>query len=290
MNARKFLCTIACLAILLTSKLMAQGPYPMPEQVESFKNTTLLVIADGSDVAFDARLRKAVQDNWTLTEFRFIDSREFEREKSNPAKSFLTSATIKFDRDVEDNSYQFMYILLSHPTGDLSEMPVIAQVPFIGTGITSSNHLHKTDMLVKFLQKHATDVVESNGNKRFRKLNYLNKGIRELENKTLVVTESQIHEDYRDEESFAKVYKYPWKMVADDELPQIISEEEENTVVLHIVAADDDATSGRCFKMIIEPATGNAFFYKTHKINEKRPPVFLKRDFRNIRWAPIHWL
>lgn len=268
----------------------AQGPYPTSQQVKEFANSKLLVIANSGDVAFDARLRKAVQEFWKITEYKFIDGKEFEKEKTNPANSFLTTASIQFDRDADDNSYQFIYILLPHPTGQISEMPVVAQAPFQSSTIGSSKNLHKTGMLVKFLQNYAEDVIDSDGHKRYRKLKFLNKSIKELKGKTLVFAESQVDSVLRDDENFDKVYKNEWRMVSEDELEKVISEAKEDEVVLHSVASNDDRESGRCFKMIIEPSTGKAYYYKTHKINNKRPPVFLKRDFRKIRWYPFHWL
>ena len=211
-------------------------------------------------------------------------------QKSNPSYSFLTTLQVQFDRDPEEHVYHFLYVMLSHPTADLQEMPVIAQVPFLGSTLTSSSHLHKTEMLVKFLQAYTTKVVTSNGDKKFRKLNHLNKGIKQLKDKTLIVSEDQIDQSLRDEELLKKAYNHKIKLVSSDELVDIMGKAEKGNVFLHLVAPDEDATSGQCFKMIIEPATGEAYLYKRHKISNTRPPVFLKRDFRQIRWYPIHWI
>ncbi|MFP4555917.1 MAG: hypothetical protein ACLFNU_03505 [Bacteroidales bacterium] len=287
---RGFLIVVSIISLLVPFILKAQGTYPTTQQIAQFAESKLLVVANSSDVAFNARLRKAVQEHWNITEFKFVEGKEFEAESTNPEFSFLTTASVQFDRDPDANSYQFMYILLPHPTGDITEMPVIAQVPFQSSPVESSNHLHKTGMLIKFLQKHAEDVINSKGHKKYRKLKFLNRNIKELKGKTFVFAESQIDSSLRDEELFDKVYKNDWRMVSDDELVKVISEAKENDVVIHTVASNDDAEAGKCFKMIIEPSSGKAYFYKSHKINEKRPPVFLKRDFRKIRWYPFHWL
>lgn len=283
---------ISIISIVLLSQLLvsAQGPYPTADQIKGFRNTTLLVVLDGRDVAFDAYLKDAINKHWNISEFKFVDTEEFDAQKSNPNYSFLATLQVQFDRDPEEHVYHFLYVLLSHPTADLQEMPVIAQVPFLGSTLTSSSHLHKTEMLVKFIQNYTTQVVASNGDQKYRKLKHLNKGIRKLKSKTLILSEDQIDPSLRDEESLSKAYKHVVKLVSSDNLVDLMGKAEKGNVFIHLVAPDEDATSGQCFKMIIEPATGEAFFYKKHKINSSRPPVFLKRDFRQIRWYPIHWI
>jgi hypothetical protein len=269
---------------------MAQGPFANPDQVKAFTKTKLLVVLDGHDVAFDAFLKDAVTKHWSISEFEFVDGQRFSQEKANPNFSFLVTLQIQFDNDPQENIYHYLHVLLSHPTGDIKDMPVLAQLPFLGSTLTSSSHLHKTEMLVKFLQEYASNVVTNNGSAKYKKLNHLNKSIKALNGKTLVVAESQIDHALRSEELLKSVYKHNVQLVTDDELAEVINNAEKGIVVLHIVAPDLDANSGRCFKMIIEPATGEAFFYKTHKISSSRPPVMLRNDFRKIRWYPFHWL
>ncbi len=278
------------ITLLFATSLLAQGPYPTPDQVAKFTSTKLLVVIDGRDVAFDALLRDAITKHWTLTDFDFVDGETFSREKTNPNYSFLVTLQVQFDKDLQENTYNFLYLLLSHASGDIQTMPVLAQVPISGSTFTSSNHLHKATMLVKFIQNYASDVVASKGSKRLRKLSHLNKGIKELKGKTLYFSKSQIMPSVEEEKDQLSLYKHNQKIVTDDELLSIVSNAEKDAVVFHIVAPDDEATSGKCFKMIIEPATGVGYFYKTHSISDTKPPLILKRDFRNIRWYPLHFL
>jgi hypothetical protein len=269
---------------------LAQGPFPTPERAKTFTKTKLLVVLDSRDIAFDAFLKDAVSKHWNFTPFEFIDSDRFEKEKSNPEFSFLVTLQIVFENDLEGNVYNYLNVLLSHPTGDLKEMPVLAQIPFLGSSLTNINNFHKTEMFVKFLQDYTRKVVDNNGDSKLKNLSHLNKSIKKLSGKTLFVSKSQIDSRLRSDELLKKVYKHNVQIVSDEELAEIIGSAEKGNVVLHIVAPEEDAVSGRCFKMIIEPATGEGFFYKTHRISANRPPVMLKGDFRKIRWYPFHWL
>lgn len=288
MSWKKF--TVIIAIALLAKAVGAQGPYATSEQVSAFSNTKLLVVMDGRDVAFDAMLKNAIEKHWQINDYELINSDRFNEAKTNPEYSFLITLQTEFDNDPHGHTYNFMYLMLSHPTGDIQEMPVIARIPFVGSTLTSSNELHKTEMLVKFIQSYATDVVKSEGSKRLHKLNHLNKRIKDLKGKALYFSESQVAFSMAEGKDFGKIYKNYHRVVTNEELVDIVKKAEKDVVVFHIVAPGPDATSGKCFKMIIEPATGKGYFYKTQSISEKKPPLILKRDFRNIRWYPIHWL
>jgi hypothetical protein len=281
---------VALMLLLGFQSVLAQGPFPTPEKIRTFAKTKLLVVLDSRDIAFDAFLKNAVSKHWNLSDFEFVDSERFEKEKSNPDFSFLVTLQIKFENDPEGNVYNYLNVLFSHPTGDLKEMPVLAQVPFQGSSLAGGNNFHKTEMLVKFLHNYTSKIIASNGDASFKRLSHLNKSMKKLSGKTLFVTKEQLDFRLRSETLLKNVYKHNVQIVSEDELVDIVSAAQKGNVVLHIVAPEEDAVSGRCFKMIIEPATGDGYFYKTHRITPTRAAVMLKNDFRKIRWYPIHWL
>ncbi|PKP37811.1 MAG: hypothetical protein CVT98_05650, partial [Bacteroidetes bacterium HGW-Bacteroidetes-15] len=203
----KLFVVIILWCVLFSSYLKAQQSYPLPSEIESFANTTLLVVLDGRDISFDAFLKDAISNHWKLTEYLIVDSERFNAEKGNPEYSFLVTLQIQFENDPENNIYHYLQILLSHQTADIQNMPVIMQIPFVGSTFTSSPYLHKTDMIVKFLHNYATNMVNSKQGNKYGNLKKLNSGIKELKGKTLMLSESQIDLELRDVDVLRKVYK-----------------------------------------------------------------------------------
>ncbi|MBN1989997.1 MAG: hypothetical protein JW783_11410 [Bacteroidales bacterium] len=274
---------------MLPATLCAQGTVPSQQQIANFAKTTTLVVLDGRDMAFDAMLSEAVKKNWTLTPFELISSERFEQEKTNTNYSFLLLTQTTFDKDKIETTYNFFNLVLAHPTGDISEMPVLAHMPFSGARLTSSNNIYKTGAVLKAIQCQARKATIA-PDKYTGKLSTANNYIKELKGKTLIVSASQLQEGIGTEEAFGKLYKNTFKIVSNEELEQAVLNPESKTVFLHLVAPEEEAAQGRCYKMLIDAYSGEVHYSKMHRISATKPCNLLKSDLRKIRWAPFHWL
>lgn len=287
MNSKQTLLTIWLLYISILA--CAQGTNPTPEQLNHFKETTTLVVLDGRDVAFDAMLSESIRKYWKITPYEIINSDRFEKMKSNSAFSFLVLTQSAFNKDKIEYSYNFLNLLLSHPTGDMNNMPVLAYIPYCGSPFTSNEHIYKTGMLLKSIQYQIEQRLDnpksSNG-----KLSSYNRNISKLKNRTLILQKENIEADIADSSTLRKLYKNNLKIASRDEVEKTVLNETEKVVVLHIVKSDDNATAGRCYKMLIDANNGTIYYYNMDMINPSKPGKFLKKDFRKIRWSPFHWI
>ncbi|KAF5075947.1 hypothetical protein DSECCO2_165820 [anaerobic digester metagenome] len=286
---KRIIVVFALTLAMLPATLYAQGTVPSQQQIANFAKTTTLVVLDGRDMAFDAMLSEAVKKNWTLTPFELISSERFEQEKTNTNYSFLLLTQTTFDKDKIETTYNFFNLVLAHPTGDISEMPVLAHMPFSGTTLTSSNTIFKTGAVLKYIQCQARKATIA-PDKYTGKLSTANNYIKNLKGKTLLVSASQLQEDLGTTNVFGKLYKNEFKIVSDEELEQAVLNPESKTVFLHLVAPDEGAEQGRCYKMLIDAYSGEVQYSKMHRISATKPCKLLKSDLRKIRWAPFHWL
>jgi hypothetical protein len=87
-----------------------------------------------------------------------------------------------------------------------------------------------------------------------------------------------------------KLYKSKIRLVSRDEVEQAVIKETESTVILHKVLFEEAATTGRCYKMLIDVNDGTIFYYNMDKVTASKPGTILKKDFRKIRWYPFYWL
>lgn len=264
-----------------------QGVAPTPMQINQFKGTTTLVVLDGRDIAFDAMLSESVKKYWKVTPFEIINSERFEKEKSNTAYSFLVLTQVVFTQDKIELSYNFLNLLLAHPSGDINEMPVIANIPFCGNPFTSSQHIFKTGVLLKTIQYEANQMLQY---PKKGKLSSYNRNIPNLKGKTLLISKDDITTGMADSSLLKKYYKNSIKVVSREEVEKAVINETENIAILHKVLYDDSATTGRCYKMIIDANNGTIYYYNMDRISTSKPGMILKKDFRKIRWYPFHWL
>lgn len=265
----------------------AQGVAPTAEQIKQFKGTTTLILLDGQDIAFDAMLSESVKRIWKVTPYEIINSERFDKEKSNPAYSFLVVTKAVFTKDKVESSYSFLNLLLSHPTGNINDMPVMAYIPFCGAPFTSNLHIYKTGVLLKAIQYQVNQVII---NSKKGKLSSFNRNIPKLNGKTLLLSKDDLSTEMSDPTSLSKLYKNSLKLVSHDDVEKAVINELENTVILHKVLFEEGATSGRCYKMLIDVNDGTIFYYNMDKVSSSKPGLILKKDFRKIRWYPFHWL
>jgi len=267
----------------------AQGVVPTPQQISQFKNTTTLIVLEGRDVAYDAMLTESVKSFWKVTPYEIVNNERFDKEKSNSAYSFLVLTKDAFTKDKVESSYNFINLLLAHPTGNISEMPVMANVPFCGSPFTSNLHIYKTGVLIKSIQYQVNQILQ-NPKKAKGKLTKYNKNIPSLKEKTLLISKDDISPELTDSASIKKLYKNNIMLVSQAEIEKAVIGEAENTVILHKVLSEENATTGRCYKMLIDANNGTIYYYNLDKVSASKPGLILKKDFRKIRWYPFHWL
>jgi len=275
--------------LCITYKVSAQGKVPSIDQINRFKETTTLVVLNGRDVAFDAMLSEAIRKYWTITPYELINSERFERMKSNSAFSFLILTQAVFDNDKNESSYNFLNLLLAHPSGNINEMPVLAFIPFSGDPFTSSQHIYKTGMLIKAIQYQVNQSIQNP--KRIKKrLSVFNRNIPFLKEKTLLIANDDIRSNLADSTILRKKYKSSIKVVSRQEIEKKVISETENFVALHKVLPNDEISTGRCYKMLIDMKTGAIYYYNMTSVSPNTPGKFLKKDFRKIRCYPFYWL
>jgi hypothetical protein len=178
---------------------------------------------------------------------------------------------------------------LAHPTGNINEMPVMAYIPFCGNPFTSSQHIYKTGMLVKAIQYQINQILQ-NSKSKIKSLSSYNRNIPKLKGKTLLITSDDIRPDLVDSTILRKKYKNNIKIVSREEIEKKVISETKNFVALHKVLPNDEATTGRCYKMLIDMKDGTIYYYNMETVTSSTPGKFLNKDFRKIRWYPFYWL
>jgi len=86
--------------LLASPALFAQGPFPTEEQMKAFvESKTLVVLEDDPFSVFNAVIKKAVKEVWTITPYEFVTYDEFRKNKKDPAYSFLMLTSTAFEKD-----------------------------------------------------------------------------------------------------------------------------------------------------------------------------------------------
>ena len=223
-----------------------------------------------------------MRQEWNITDYDFISSKEFDEKRMDPKYSFLIMTRVTFENDKTDAEYRFLHLSLGGDYFRLNQMPDIASVPLAYYNVDEDNYAYKLGILVRFIQKHAMLIKEHPEIVSANVLKHYNDNIREIKDKTLYLLENELARDVNSVARIKKIYPYRIKIVTKEEIEQAIKDREEGVVFLHKVGPEGTKLNARCYKVIVGAGDANFYYFDYHKISDKSPDGFLASDFKKL--------
>jgi hypothetical protein len=274
---------IAVIFIALSRFVIPQNYVPSREDINAFFTTkTLVVLEDNPLLEYNSIIKDVMKQEWNITEYDFISSREFEEKRMDPQYSFIYMAQVTFEADKTDAVYRFLHLSLGGDYFRLNEMPDLAAIPLAYFNVEEENYAYKLAILVRFLQNHAKlihehpEVISANVFKHY------NDNIKDIQDKTLYILENELSPDVNSAARIKKIYPYKFRISTMEEIEQAIEERNPDVVFLHKVGPEGTKLNARCYNVIIGAADANFYYFDFHKISEKSPDGFLESDFKNL--------
>ncbi len=275
--------TITVIFLLFcTVILYCQAPFPDAKEIQQFMASTTCVVLDDGNPAYSALVKRAVKNCWKITPFEFISKSEFENRKSNPSYSFLILTETSFEKDRSASKYNFINLLQGENGTDLNQMPEICAVPLSFAGEDDLEYGYKMELILSFIQKHAS-LISADPSQTGRKyLKYYNKNVPEVTGRTILVREKDLSPLINTIEKIKAIYKHEIKIVTEDAIIKAISEKTPKTLILHLVGPDPESNSGFCFKMLIGTDDNEIYYYSQHLIDKGNPDGLLPADLKRL--------
>jgi hypothetical protein len=271
------------LSLTLCLSVFPQSYVPSKEDVDAFFTTKTLVILENNPLMeYNAIIKKVMQQEWNVTEFDFISTKEFEQKRMDAQYSFIYMSNVRFEADKTDASYRFLHLSLGGDYYRLNEMPDIASVPLAYFDVEEERYAYKLAILVRFLQNHARLIKEHPEIISANVFKHYNDNIKDIREKTLYLLEEELAPSVNSEARIKKVYPYKFKIVSMEEIEQSIKDRDPNIVFLHKVGPEGTKLDARSYKVIIGSADANFYYFDFHKISDKNPDGFLESDFKNL--------
>jgi hypothetical protein len=263
--------------------LSSQSYVPSHEDINAFFTTkTLVVLEKNPLLEYNSIIKKVMNQEWNITEYDFITAAEFEEKRKDPQYSFIYMSQVTFESDKTDAAYRFLHLSLGGDYFRLNEMPDIASVPLAYFNVEEDNYAYKLGILLRFMQQHAILIREKPEIVSANVFKHYNDNIRDIQDKTLYVLESELASEVNSAARIKKVYPYKFKIATKEEIELAIEERNPDVVFLHKVGPEGTKLNARCYKVIIGAADANFYYFDFHKISEKNPDGFLESDFKNL--------
>ncbi|MCF8335056.1 MAG: hypothetical protein K9H65_00510 [Bacteroidales bacterium] len=270
--------------IIFSFSAFAQHEAPTVQELNEFFDTETYIVLDPNPTStYNIKLKEAVKTNWHIGDYEFIERNEFEEKKNNPDNFFLISNLVVFERDKTKVRYRFLSLLKGDGEDDLKEMPSLCAFPLSYRKVDEESWVYKMDVIIRFMQNHVKNMKE-NPDIVDEDLDYYNKNLEDIKDKTLYLIEDELAEDVNTREKIKEYYPYDFKLVTRGEVKQAIKDEREKVVFLHKVGPQGSRYRERCYKILMGAKDAKIYYFDYHIIKKgRRPDGFLKRDFRRIK-------
>lgn len=279
---KKTIFILLCLFAYINSN--AQTVIATPEQIKAYENTKLCIVYDDNIFnAYNNEIEAAVKQNWTQSEYEFIKMSEFKKRRKDPNYSFLIKTKVIFESDRDLTAYTFLSLLLGGRYNSVDDMPTLCSFPLSYYDVDYDKYIYKLGALVLFVQNHMELVMEKPELADKNIVQYYNKNVEEIDNKTLYVLKDELAPEVNTISKIKKIYDGDVKIVEQSEIHKKIKNKNSDALFLHKVGPPKGGNKARCFKLIMGAADGKLYYTNYHKIKTgKRPDGLLKKDFKKL--------
>ena len=266
---------------VLSIGAFANPKLPSKEQVGMFKNSVTCVVTDNGGLLYAALIREAIQEGWTITEFEFINQKEFEKRRFNSKYSFLVIMEGVLDDDPGGVAYDYLSLVLGGPEKNLTNMPQICSFPIAYSGDDDLSYGYVLPSAIKFMQTHARNLESKRFFISLRGLKYYN-GTRSFKGKALLLDKNMMAKDANTDRKIKNEYPYYFKLLETEEIQKELDQNARDLLFVFHVGPDEKSAAGKCFEMIFD-TNGNLYYYNSRKITNDNEDGFNLNDFKHLR-------
>lgn len=271
------------LLLSVSSICQLKIPVPLKSDISSLmKTTTYFVLKNDIFSDFNVALKDAAEKHWTITPYEFIYLSDFENMKKDTDKSFLMINQVYFEKDKSQTLFDFLILTLGGNYKTVNDMPTLCAVPLCYNGALETEYDYKVGLMMKFIQNH---ILICQQNPELNENNiadyYLTK-TGSVKEKTLYLLKEEVAPDIRTKNSFASAYPFNFDYTTREIIKQLVDNDSEGGLVLHVLGPQIKSTLSYCIKIIIDTENGLVYYYDVHKINKNNPAHLLKSDLKKL--------
>ncbi|MFO7935833.1 MAG: hypothetical protein R6U78_17345 [Bacteroidales bacterium] len=265
---------------LVSLNSLAESPLASDVEVALFMNSTTCVVVEEGHMAYSTFVKNAVEKHWTITDYEFIDMKEFEKRRSSSKYSFLMLTEGSYEKDPEGVSYDFISLVLGGPERDVEKMPEICSIPISYTNDQSAQYGYIIPYMIKFMQIHARTLQSRRLFISLCGLKYYNRS-KKFRDKTLLLNKEMMADEVNSLREIRSVYPNYVELLTTAEIEEELSENPDYTLIHYHVGPPSGSAAGRCFEMIFETG-GMLYYYHFRDITNEKEDGFNERDLKRI--------
>lgn len=242
---------------------------------------TKVVIA-GDNSMTDLLFRNAVEESWDISPFEFCSYEEFERIKTDTNYYFLMRIDKMHRKDNGTPAMEYIsYMKGNEKAGkDMEGMPELIALPLFPEDDGSDRIFSYLPAYMHIMQNYIQKIVD--GKIYPSKNGKLHVGIPDRSRVASILFSNEDMAYNPPMQEFERMFRGKARFVLQDQIDNALENAASRTLVSLIVAPGSDSKGAFCYKMLISADSYELFYFKRHRITEKKGPGFLKQDLRDI--------
>jgi len=275
--------TLFTLLICFSISTFAERNLVRPEDIKAFlKSTTYVVLEDNPMSGFNFKMKEAIEKSWSITPYKFITTKEFDKMRQDIDKSFLVLVQMKFDKDKVPAVYNFLCISMGAAVKNITDMPDVCSIPLSYDKVPEDNYIYKLEGLIRFMQNHIKLIDQNPTLIKNNIFDYYNKNTKEIKGKELWVVENDLEKTTRALAQIRKNYNYTVKVVTAETIEKAIAEKNPNVVYLHKVGPEGGRLQARCYKVVMGAGDDQIYYFDYHTVTKSEGDGLLDSDFKKM--------
>lgn len=275
--------TLFTLLICFSISIFAERNLVRPEDVKAFlKSTTYVVLDDNPMSGYNFKMKEVIEKSWSITPYKFITTKEFDKMRQDIDKSFLVLVQMKFDKDKIPAVYNFLCVSMGAAVKNITDMPDVCSIPLSYDKVPEDNYIYKLEGLVRFIQNHIKLIDQNPALIKNNIFDYYNKNTKDIKGKELWVVENDLEKNTRALAQIRKNYNYTVKVVTTETIEKAIAEKNPNVVYLHKVGPEGGRLQARCYKVVMGAGDDQIYYFDYHTISKSEGDGLLDSDFKKM--------
>ncbi len=270
---------------ILNISIFAQVPLPDEQILKNFdRSKTYFLLDDNIFGTYNNEIKIVADAYWKITKHEYINKDGFEDKKIEPLASILFLSESWFNGNKESGKFNTLSLNMGHESGALEKMPSVVEFPLSYANYDTEHYAYKLGLALKYMQNQVTWMKAHPEIKDSEQLLEQLKNTREkTTGKTLYVLKNEMDRKMQDPAAIKKIYSGKVKFVTKEEIEELIENQDENALILHLVAPDQDVNGFICLKMILGVADAKLYYFDYHlTVSKLKPGAFLKSDFQEL--------
>lgn len=271
------------LLICFSISTFAERNLVRPEDIKAFlKSTTYVVLEDNPMSGYNFKMKEVIEKSWSITPYKFITTKEFDKMRQDIDKSFLVLVQMKFDKDKVPAVYNFLCISMGAAVKNITDMPDVCSIPLSYDKVPEDNYIYKLEGLIRFMQNHIKLIDQNPTLIKNNIFDYYNKNTKEIKGKELWVVENDLEKTTRALVQIRKNYNYTVKVVTTETIEKAIAEKNPNVVYLHKVGPEGGRLQARCYKVVLGAGDDQIYYFDYHTVTKSEGDGLLDSDFKKM--------